>query len=392
MKVLRNTLAYKYYVLHVDLDNYDTCPTRGMLFLKTNKGLDPVENVEPSPLPEMIKKLPKGSNIIISFSGNQVLSRISSEVVDTLFEEIDENDFYLRKVTSENGWMIQSVCRRSIIDPIIDLVQIHKHFLLDISFSPAALPVMESQLEDETIGAGHFQFEFQQYQLIKIQELSYPVDPAGQQKTISIGGNTFTEEQLQLLALLLHYFREGPAAIGSMTESNTQSRFYRLFRQAFVVTLSSLFILLLGNFLCYSSFQRHLNALNASSENRTAQIREIERLKTQISEYEQLVSSTESSPNSTYSFFLDVIAQYRPAGIWLNSLEVHPLDKKSESNKSISPDQSHISISGEAKNPASLNAFITTLDQQEWIDDIALKNYETSPERSYADFKLEILK
>ncbi len=392
MKILRNTLAYKYYVLHVDLDHHDIYSAGGMLFLKTSKGLDPVENMEPLPLPEMIKKLPNRSNIIISFSGNQVLSRISSEEVDTLFEEIDESDFYFRKVISESGGMIQFICRRSIIDPLIDLVQIHKHFLLDISFSPAALPLMESKLEDETIGTGHFQFVFQQHQLVKIRELSYPVDPAGQQKTVSVGGDTFTEEQLHLLASLLHYFREGPAAIESLTESSTQSRFYRLYRQVLVVTLSSLFILLLGNFLCYNSFQRHLNALNASSENRTAQIKEIERLMTQISEYEQLVSSRESSPNSTYSFFLDVIALYRPAGIWLNSLEVHPLSKKPESNKSISPDQSLIAISGIAKNPASLNTFITTLDQQEWVDDIALKNYETSPERTYADFKLEVLK
>lgn len=392
MKLLDHIKATKYYLLNIDLSDQELFETRYAVFIKTRNGIDLERESEKSSLMEVLKTLPINSNVIISFSGNQVLTRFSSEIGNSLFEELDEEEFFLKRMASESGWMIQSACRRSIVNPIVDVISRSKLFLLDISFSPSSIPVLETQLEDMNLRIDHFQFEFKNHQIRQIQELSDPSDSTYKNETVSLGDNLFSPIGLDLLSALMLFSKERPMSLKSLGENASHSRFYRLFKKVGIITLSAVFFLLLTNFLLFNSLQRNLDRLQASNKSRTEKIKKIKGLQSQLAEYEKLVTNSTYSPQSTYSFYLDMIAEYRPTGVWFTSMEVNPASKKPDANKSILIDPSLIKISGEVNSPSNLNTFINTLKKQEWVNDIELKTYETSPEKSYADFRLDIRK
>lgn len=392
MKIFDQIRTTKFYVISIDLSDPEVYLTSGIVFGKVGERIDVVGKIGLQALDEALSETPANSNVIALFTGDQVLTRVAQEEQSTFFEEIDEEDFYIQKTSSKCGWMIHTACRRSIIDPIAIKLTSQKLFLLDISFGPAVIPVLEEHIENDTITIAHHRFEFKENELINIEEVFSTADERENSNETIVAGMLFSPEELSQLAAALHFFKEGPAQLDTLPENNMQSKFFSLFRRASVLALSGLFVVLLTNFLLFDKVQKNLIQLNTSGKNLTEKINEIERLQAQISEFRELVTYNTSSPENTYTFYLDEIARTRPSGIWFNNLEVHPMNQKQELNKPMEMDHSLISISGEAKDPVSLNRLINSLEEMSWIRDIELRNYESSPGQNNAGFAIAIKK
>ncbi len=392
MKISDQIRTTKFYVLKIDLSEPEIFLTTGLAFLKIKEKIDLDFELVAQPLYDILAQIPKNTNVIALFSGDDVLTRYSPEDRSTLFEEIEEEDFYFQKTFSTSGWVVQSACRRSIIDPIAGIFASRKLFLMDISFSPAVIPVLEEHIENVVLTIGHYRFEFKEQGLNSIEKVFSEEDDSEHHHEHFVAGMSFSPDGLAQLASVLHFFKEGPAKLEILRENNTQSKFLRMFRRASVLVLSGFFVVLLTNFLLFNSVQQNLNLLKTSGENLTGKISEIERLKAQISEYRDLVVYKTNSPEKTYSFYLDEIARIRPSGVWFNNLDVHPISRKQETNKAMEIDHLLVSLSGEAKDPLSVNRLIKSLEEMPWVRDIELKNYESSPESPNAEFEIAIRK
>ncbi len=245
---------------------------------------------------------------------------------------------------------------------------------------------------------GHFQFAFKDGSLNGIQEVEASQEtqagPIEEDKDggLDVAGTFISLPGVLNLASLMHFFKEGPALLSLLKEQNTQYRFFHKFRKSAIGALSTLFLLLMTNFLLLSGVRNDLLILKSSGENQMAKVNQIRQLQSQIKEYRKLAFFQKSAPDETYSFYLEEIARARTPGVWFNYLELHPSLKKTEKNKMIELDRSVILLKGEAKNPVSLNAFIGALKVQLWIEDIELLHYENSVEKVYADFELRIKK
>lgn len=390
MKLADYIFPEKYYLLLVDPD--DPAQIHLAVFKKTSRGIKQVEELGPENLASLTDKLPKNSKIIIVISGNKVLTRFSREKPDTLFDEIEEQEFHIIKTVSENGWMIQSACRRSTIEPITDLLTECSLFLLDVSLVPCSISLLETLFENETIEAGYHRFLFRNRILIELEELETITDEDVNVIKYKIGGDTFSAKSLYLLAALFHFLRNGPAFRKFVGENIVQSRYYGLFRRTAIISLSGFFILLLFNFLIFSHLQNHIGRINVTDRTQTEKIEKINDLKAQLSEYKKLSSYALVSGKTSYSYYLDLVAHLRPPGLWFNSFDIHPPGGRIESGKLIQVEHELIRITGEVDNPLTLNGFIGTLKQLDWIEDIELDHYEASVEKAFADFDLEITK
>lgn len=195
-----------------------------------------------------------------------------------------------------------------------------------------------------------------------------------------------------MLASLVHYLNEGDAITPVLLEQQAQFRFFRRFRNLAILVLSGLLVLLLANFLLFSSVRENLVQLKTSGESQVETIREIDRLKAQIEEYSHLSLNRLDVRGRYYSFYLEELALHRPSGVWFNQLVVDPFRGRPENGKAIETDLTRISLIGESRDPVSMNQFISALKDLSWVSDIELKNYELSRESSGASFEICIRK
>lgn len=392
MKIISQLYSRNYYVLDIDLSDRENLYTTVMVFRKSGSALDKVKGMEAASLIDTLNVLPKGSNIIAIFRGDQVLTRFSFEERNTLFAEIEEDDFYIQKRISEKGWVIQCACRRSFLDPILNVITGTKHFILDISLGPVAIPLLEGMVDAHRLTFGQMAFQFADHLLDGINESHSQVNSEKEREVIDLGGNQFAQQELTLLPALLGYLQEGPSELKLLREQNMQSKYFRFWRLGAVAALSFIFLMLIINFLINSHISRSLNSLRSTHSSQEYMINEIESLTNRINEYNNLTESGTGSPASTYSYFLDVVAGLRPSGVWFNRMEIHPLSKSLETDKPVLQQTELITLSGEAKDPVCLNSFMNRLKDLEWVKEIELKHYESRQDQPYASFVIEVLK
>lgn len=380
----------KYHVLRIDLSDMKELITSGLVFRKWKDQIDVDQELKELPLQDMLVQIPMHSTVVVIFTGDQVLSRFSSGEPKNLFEEMEEEDFYFQKVEFESGWTMQSACRKSSVDPVLDFIIERKFFLVHQAFDPAVIPILADIMGDVTISSGLYRFQFRDGELVWIMEEHTDSGKGSSDTEFIIEGMSFSKEGVAMLAALLHYLKDEDSADTVFSEHQLQSKFYRRFRRTSVAALSGLFLVLLINFLLYSSIQHNLDRLKSSGENQAQTILEIERLKGQIEEYRYLSLNRNHVPERSYSFYLEELASNRPAGVWFNELSVDPLQSKQEAGKAIETNRSQISLLGETRSPVALNSFISALKDLPWVVDIEMKNYALSGEKERADFELII--
>jgi Tfp pilus assembly protein PilN len=221
-------------------------------------------------------------------------------------------------------------------------------------------------------------------------------DPASREEDpeakFSIEGMNFSQLGISMLAGLVQFMQEGSADDGLFTENQVQSMYYRRFRRVSAAVLSGLFLLLLINFLVFSSVKQNLDRLKTSGESQAQTIREIEQLEAQIEEYRNLSLNRIRISEQSYSFYLEELARNRPSGVWFNQLTVDPIQSKQEAGKALETNRSQIRLTGETRDPVTLNKFISALKDLNWVLDIELKNYAVSGESQRAAFEIVIRK
>lgn len=391
MNILKQIQSRSYYVLRVDPGASENHAASGLVFSRLGEKIDFIEKLGEQTLEEIFSSIPRNSNVIVLLCGDQVLTRFTQDDEGSLFDELDEEDFYFQKAISQEGWNIQSACRRSVVDPLIKMFSQKRFFLLDVTLGPVAIPLLEEHLGSEILKVGHHRFQFSAHHLKLIQEVN-PSEPftTGNQEMV-VAGSSFSPDGLSMLASILHYFKEG-SDIESLDGNQGESKFFRLFQRATGSILLVFFVTLLTNFLLFSRVNADLEQLTKSGENLTEKIAQIEGLKSQIKEYRNLVENNGKAPDQAFSYYLDQIAGIRPSGVWYNTLHIHPLKRKQETNKSIELDHTLITLFGEAKDPVKLNHLINSLEEMPWVTDIELRNYETSLEKQSAQFEIAIRK
>jgi len=392
LSALGNIGAVRYFVIGIDLSNEESLQSSALEFIRRKDQLDLEKRLPELPLRDLLKQIPPYSRVLTVFSGNQVLSRYSSGEPNNLFEEVEEEDFYFQKVELENGWAIASACRKSTIDPVLDILYERKLFVLHMAFDPAAIPILADLAGDSLIGSGHFNFQFRSGELQWIMENPIETLEVEVDTELLLEGMSLAQSEVSLLAGLIDHLKEDDGTESIFAEQQQQCAFYRKFRSTGIACISVLFLALLCNFLLFGQVQNKLHLLESSGASQAEAIQKIEGLKTQIEEYQGLSLNLYDASSRSYSFYLEELAKSRPSGVWFNQMQVDPIFGKQEEGKSVDTDRSRIKLKGETHDPVSLNRFVGALKSQSWVEDIELVNYELSGDSKMAVFELIIRK
>lgn len=386
MRVIDEIVASKIYVMHFEKAHaFETVSVTK--FNKKGSKINPVGSISYDHVEKAIGSIPKHSDLIISLSGDHILTRFSESIDAVLFPEIDEEEFILQTDERTPGYKLQSICRREYIDELIKQVSSNKYYLLNFVFAEVAIVSLVGILAEGVIRIGNLEYAFSNGDINRISEVQDVHVPNDQ---YNVSDESLNRDELISLASILYHHKEEGIKHGNLHFQAEQSKFFKKYKRTGLITLSCLFLLLLVNFFFYDSSKRKLERLKIEMQDKILVNKQIEALQIKLSDYNQLTNPEYGLKTQRYAFYLDRFGILRPEGLWFNTLDVFPLKKKQSSKDRTETVQNIIRLSGEVDSPSTLNHFIKSLKTESWVKNVELSNYAAESGENKAVFSIEV--
>ena len=336
-----------------------------------------------SSIPES-NSLIKSNPVICCFIGDQVLTRFSDEYEESLFTEIDQDEFYLQKTKSASNRIIESVCRKYPVDKISALMQEKGYFVIDWFFGSSLVP-LEKKIIDQNLVLEDLTYSFKDGIISKLEYSDRS------NSSFTLDEREFSGESAAMLSALINHLENSDSESSNLAATRKQLFYYKLQRKVFYSGIGFLFALLLINYLIFSSFDKKTESLKLKGNVVNEKIGKIETLEKQLTEYSSIVEQSRESNSEIYAFYSDRIGQLRPNGLWFDALEIHPFLSRIEKGKQINYDNRAINLVGETKQAGPLNSFVKSLMEEKWVEDIQILQYSKVAGGDIAVFKIKIL-
>lgn len=149
-----------------------------------------------------------------------------------------------------------------------------------------------------------------------------------------------------------------------------------IFNKLLATTLTFLFLLLLANFLWNTELQASHEKLSEQYLVYSHQAKELERLERKRDEKLAIVKNFGLQQAPRFAYHTDLLGASVPKEITLSRLELHP-EVAGKSRKDVSYAYGRIGIEGFCSSPITLNNWLMTLEQQEWVAAIEGQSFVT---------------
>ncbi len=347
--------------------------------------------IESSSFSELSTKLPKHQHAYLIVNTNKVLLKETSfesnnkKVLSRAFPGLALSDFYYEILRTPAKCFI-AVCRKDYIDAILKEAELQKIAIIGFSLGFSSISNLVPIIDEDEIYTSRHQFYIQNTSIASFSE-----------KTGS--GHTYTIEDIHvssnhLLALsgLFNYIKNEER----LTNFNKENKHLKelqgqkaFFKKGLAAGIGILLVLLLINFLFFSSYynrqqvlSQEVQLLQAQKETFAARINEIEAK-------EQVVTNILTSGNSKSSFYLNRIVAERPASILFSAIQFQPLGRAIRPDKKIEYEAGKITVAGESNDRTAFSKWIETLEQKDWIKAVTVISYGATNSR-VAEFEISI--
>lgn len=339
------------------------------------------------------KKLPKHQHFHLVLNNEKVLVKtIESEQHDALklvykaFPNIHLEEFYYEVLSQANHHYI-ALCRRDYVEEIIDKYRLLNRSVINVSLGNILVSGISNFINQDAIYSSNAKIKFENnkiVQMVKTDTIS---------ETYDINGLAITNQQLlSFSGALQSVLGEGNTQTNfserliKLKDDYKHTRFFNLFLKfAGLFTLG----LLLVNFLVFNHYfnkvgeLRQLSEVNQSTKNQILKLDEV------VSKKQKMVDDLLKSSGSKSSYYANAVIQSLPNSILLSSFNYQPLLKRIKREKDIELKEGALIIEGASNNSEEFSSWISTLEHEEWITNVAILDYGSKSSKK-SDFKIEI--
>lgn len=347
---------------------------------------------------ELLDILPANEPTALIITGKGIVSKYlegtelsDAHCVSSLLPNAKPSEFLLQRYTTPTG-VIASMIRKKQAFELLDLLRSKRIQITDTVVGGTALATLRSLIDSDAseliIGPHHLSFDGEA--LVDYKALRESSDDQ-----FRIGEEYLGAELLPALAIGLGYFApdfsmekvEEEAAAAA----NEELLYKQIFRFSGWTVLLILLGSLLGNFFLKGHYDTELQELNMallSSENR---VEEVAWMREEVRNKHELIDVYEIKHRAQTAFFADRLAHSLPQSILLSEMTVHPERPKRKREDKTTFRQQVILIGGFAPESTVLNKWIQEMMQENWVQDITIKNYSRDPKKRQGAFELELL-
>ncbi|WP_422106039.1 hypothetical protein [Winogradskyella sp.] len=359
----------------------------GLVLKKKKKQLDIENSFETETMDTLKTHIPKDKAISLVINTNAVLTkRIQSKTGDSqklvymAFPNIKVEDFYYETL-SQGEYQFVSICRKHYVDDLLNIYLSKGFMVVDFVLGNLICSTLNPFIDSDTIRSSNASFVFESHHIVDIS-----VDANDMETQYSINGlnikNTLLlsfAAALQFLTKLKHIQSSFAGRKGELNSSFQQKLFAKQFLK---IGLSTLFLILLINFLMFNHYYNEVNSLRETAQVLKASKVKMTDLNNKVKTSEKMVNDILQSKSSKSSFYANVIINRLPESILLGEFDYQPLVKKIKEDKPIENQKNTILISGQTKARVLFSQWISQLETISWIHAIDIVSFEDITSRS----------
>lgn len=343
---------------------------------------------------ELLIKVTAKIPLLISVQGKRILTKALSiqeedadeNIINRLLPNADVNEFYISKTSLGKDQLLVSVIRQNICDEITALFPQKNIVALSIGANQI-VHLFDVLPDKETWIYNTYQWKKEQEQIKYSKATQKDIN-----EWLKIG-----DERLHIDNTVS--YANGLTFLISMDESFVEFDVYKnnkkelMFANLFMLLgwaiLVIIFSVLLINFLMFDHYNKKNNTLSMKVEQNRYILAQMDTLEKQIDFKEEFVKNN-STGNTRFSFYADIIADLLPKNIVLISLDMQSLKKRLKKTQEALFVKNRILIKGFAKNSRTLNDWIKDLQKEDWIKDTEIINYNREAANLSGEFELGI--
>jgi|GEM_PF-1315624 len=381
-----NTKVYNFILLKKD---------KGALFIENSK--EKITSIE-----DLKNRIPKNVPISLVLNGKGILHKTISvnekDTEITLLQKVLPNaqidDFYIQKIHLDDK-IIASLIRKDQFQLAYDEILFLSTQIVFVSSGPfiasTLLSLLVTDQEENTI------IDFLTYQLEYQNQLlvNYNLSSEKIEKEYNFSGNKVNSSLILSFSAALSVFLPNQTDIknniNSVEINNEEFYQKKVFKLRLGSMLAVLFLLMIINFMLFSSFFSKKNTLSTQMSLVQNQLQQHDTLLKEVQQKKEFLSNAGLLENSRLSYYLDQMAIDLSPSITLIELNVNPIIKNVTPNGDIlNSTNKLIKVKGLCTQTVVLNEWIKKLEKKKWIKNVHMVNYSQLKSSDPGEFIFEI--
>jgi Tfp pilus assembly protein PilN len=261
-----------------------------------------------------------------------------------------------------------SIARKEVVDTVISTYKKAGISVIDFSLGNIVIKNLHPFISNETVYSSNAKIDFDEHTLTEIQK---EIPPKENYKINDLEvSNTAI---LSLGGIIAYYSKNASSSISKeLKESYGQKRFFDV---GLKVGLGFFMLLLLINFLFFSSYRDQVGKLTGELQLSETYKNQLNSLQSEVAQKKQLVKSVNSASNSKLSKYIDEIGISVPKTILLTKIEYQPKNGIQKADKKLQFAAHKIIIKGASKENEAFTQWISFLEKTPWIQRISINEY-----------------
>lgn len=396
--MFQNLISYLTFGNHFCGIEHSTINDQEYLYLtilkKSKQAIDIENRYKVISIQEIANTISKKQHIHVTINNSEVLTKSVENsnddpelIVYTAFPNIDLNDFYY-EVISQDTLHIVSICRKSYVDDILNTYKELKLIVINISLGNSIISSIKNFLNVNLVRTSNAIIKLDKGKIISLKRDENRIEEHFNVNGLEVNNYFLLSLVSGLETIIQHSTSKSnlKEVIKKLSSNFNQARFFDQFLR---FGLGFLILLLLTNFMIFSTYFNKVETLKQTSQVHTETKHKIDELIIQVDKKQNLVNDVIYRDISKSSFYTNEIIQSLPHSIVLSEFNFHPLKKTIKNNEPILVHHGIIYVSGKSSDNGLFSDWITQLEALPWIDTIITIAYsDVSPSTSIFSIKI----
>ncbi|MBQ4821395.1 hypothetical protein [Aquimarina sp. MMG016] len=381
-------IGNKFQAVQVHFDN-DQKEFSVLEVHKKKNDLSIIDRYATNNFEELVEKLSKNRPILLSFSGQGIISKKLDNVPNyrsKLLFNANPDDFHWYEFQQEKH-IYASVARKEVITEEIELFKKEQFSVVDISIGPLVVTAIKPLIKSNTLQTKDFDILFENDQITDFSKRN--------QNSIEeyvIGDENISSENITSFAAVLNYLYPGNEIVADKSFLSVDKEEF-VFKKAFnvlgVMMLSFFLVTLLGSYMLLNYYTDANQRVQVELGQQNIAYSKLVSLEKDKENKEAILKESGLNDSKFLSFYISEITKEVPTEINLSVLNVFPTTTKIKAEQRINFINNLIEMEGTVSSYAALTSWVKELKKQPWVGNLEIVDIQR--ENRTNSFKIKLV-
>lgn len=351
---------------------------------------------------EILNYLPSKLPVSLVINGKGILTKEvdvkennTQPLIEKVLPNVSTDEFIFNSTSSQSDTVFVTIIRKKIVDQILEEIShLNLHIvelLIGHTCIEGILPLLNVLPNEINLPSARILLKQNKITQILIGQSEF--NNCGYQ----LGDESLAGYSLPAFAAAINFLVINSGIPSSkydkILNSYKEYAYFKKFKIVGWTALIIIFLTLLVNYLIFERYNSRYNQLSSEVTGYSELISQHNSLNDELARKELLLNETGILNSSLISFYSDRLANDLPNGITFTEMHLNPSIEKHSFKKDYSFETGIIQVTGTTNKSTTLNEWIKTIKQYNWIEGVTNINYNinTRVGRSANTFSIELI-